>query len=65
MIKGEENCTAAIAAVDFRIVRRSTGKDRCEITMLPPRQGDLFLSIGIFSMPLRAGSVTLPLCFCQ
>jgi hypothetical protein len=34
MMKGDENCTAAIAALDFRIVRRSSGQDRCEIPML-------------------------------
>jgi hypothetical protein len=34
MMKGDENCTAASAALVFRIVRRSTRQDRCEVTML-------------------------------
>jgi hypothetical protein len=33
-MKGDENCTAAMAALDFSIVRRSTGQDRCEVPIL-------------------------------
>jgi hypothetical protein len=63
MMKGEENCTAAIAAVDFRIVRRSTGQDRSEIPVLSSQV--TYLDDRHSSTPFWAGSVTLPVCFYQ
>src|ERR1700722_5469254 len=64
MMKGDENCTAAIAALDFRIVRRSSGQDRCEKPMLSSQTSDA--SYGRHSsMPLEAPTVTRPVCFCQ
>jgi hypothetical protein len=33
MMKGDANCTAARAALVFRIVRRSTGHDICGLAM--------------------------------
>jgi hypothetical protein len=34
MTKGDENCTAASAALVRKMVRRSTGQDRCEVPIL-------------------------------
>jgi hypothetical protein len=34
MMKGDVSCTAATAALVFRIVLRSTGQDRCDVPML-------------------------------
>jgi hypothetical protein len=34
MMKGDENCSAASAALVRKIVRRSTGQDRCEVPIL-------------------------------
>src|SRR5271167_4168469 len=39
IMKGDENCTAAIAALDFRMVRRSIDQGRCEIAMLSSQDG--------------------------
>jgi hypothetical protein len=38
MMKGDENCAAAIAALDFRIVRRLIDQGRLEIAMQSSRK---------------------------